>query len=58
MILRIQDASQTLKKTFLVKPCIYFLKVFGIEIQNEDTSAEVTGDTFTGWCKHEVEDEV
>ena len=30
------------EETFLGKPCIYFLNVFGIETQNEDTPAEIT----------------
>ena len=30
---------------FLGKPCSYFLNVFGIETQNEDTPAEITAVT-------------
>ena len=30
---------------FLGKPCIYFLNVFGIETQNEDTLAKITANT-------------
>ena len=33
------------EEDFLGKSCTYFLKVFGIEIQNEDTPAEITADT-------------
>ena len=33
------------KEDFFGKPCIHFLKVFGIETQNEDASAEITADS-------------
>ena len=34
-----------IEEDFLGKPYIYFLKVFGIETQNEDTPAEIAADT-------------
>ena len=45
MITRKIDASQTLKKNFLASLASFFLKVFGIETQNEDALAEITADT-------------
>ena len=33
------------EEDFLGKPCSYFLNVFGIETQNQDTPAEITADT-------------
>ena len=33
------------EEDFLGKPCTYFLNVFCIETQNEDTTAEITADT-------------
>ena len=45
------------EQDFLWKPCAYFLNVFGIETQNADTPAEITGDThvsFTSSGQQEV----
>ena len=33
------------EEDFLGKPCTYFLNVFDIETQNEDTPTEITADT-------------
>ena len=49
------------KEDFSGKPCIYFLKVFGVETQNEEAPAELTADTpmtFRNSDQHSLKDTI
>ena len=46
------------EEDFLGKPCSYFLNVFGIETQNEDTPAEITADTPLSFSRSADQQEV